>query len=124
MKTNRRIARKYCRRVRSWLPGGKMRRAIMQQIKETVGEFVAQNPDADYEALQAQFGQPKEIAVSYVDNMSTTEILSGLRIRRRIIAIVLAVAIIILISWGISVAQATIAFKNAFNGSYIEVYIE
>lgn len=54
MNTAERAARRYYRKVRSWLPGGKMRRYVMTQIRETVQEFVQEHPDADVAAIQAQ----------------------------------------------------------------------
>ena len=65
MNTAERAARRYCRKVRSWLPGGKMRRYVMTQIRETVQEFVQEHPDADVAAIQAQLGTPQEIAAAY-----------------------------------------------------------
>lgn len=44
MNTAERAARRYYRKVRSWLPGGKMRRYVMTQIRETVQEFVQEHP--------------------------------------------------------------------------------
>lgn len=64
MNTAERAARRYYRKVRSWLPGGKMRRYVMTQIRETVQEFVQEHPDADVAAIQAQLGTPQEIAGS------------------------------------------------------------
>lgn len=52
MNTAERAARRYYRKVRSWLPGGKMRRYVMTQIRETVQEFVQEHPDADVAAIQ------------------------------------------------------------------------
>lgn len=43
MNTAERAARRYYRKVRSWLPGGKMRRYVMTQIRETVQEFVQEH---------------------------------------------------------------------------------
>ena len=79
MNTAERAARRYCRKVRSWLPGGKMRRYVMTQIRETVQEFVQEHPDADVAAIQAQLGTPQEIAAAYVENMETAAVLKGLR---------------------------------------------
>ena len=67
MNTAERAARRYYRKVRSWLPGGKMRRYVMTQIRETVQEFVQEHPDADVAAIQAQLGTPQEIAASGMD---------------------------------------------------------
>ena len=123
METTNRAAGRYCRSVRSWLPSGKMRRTIMVQIKDTVNEFVQQHPDADDEAIQAQLGSPQEIATAFVENMGAAEVLKGLRVRRRILTAVLAVLLIMLLSWTCLVARATIREDASANGS-ITVDIE
>ena len=73
MNAAERAARRYCRKVRSWLPGGKMRRYVMTQIRETVQEFVREHPDADDAAILAQLGTPQEIAAAYVENTETIQ---------------------------------------------------
>lgn len=97
MNTAERAARRYYRKVRSWLPGGKMRRYVMTQIRETVQEFVQEHPDADVAAIQAQLGTPQEIAAAYVENMETAAVLKGLRIRRRVLFAVCVTTLAILI---------------------------
>lgn len=107
----------------SWLPSGKMRRTIMAQIKDTVNEFVQHDPDADYEAIQAQLGSPQEIATAFVENMGATEVLRGLRVRRRVLTAVLVAVLVILVSWTCLVAKATIREETSVNG-HISVDIE
>lgn len=96
----------------------------MKQIRETVNTFILQNPEADFEAIQAQFGQPKDIAISYVENMGTAEVLKGLRVRRRVLTIILATVLALLVSWSICVTWATLELKNSADAPYIEISIE
>lgn len=125
MNTAERVARRYYRKVRSWLPGGKMRRYVMTQIRETVQEFVQEHPDADVAAIQAQLGTPQEIAAAYVENMETAAVLKGLRIRRRVLFAVCATTLAILISWVALVTIVTVRDRNSIGDApYIEVYIE
>ena len=125
MNTAERAARRYYRKVRSWQPGGKMRRYVMTQIRETVQEFVQEHPDADVAAIQAQLGTPQEIAAAYVENMETAAVLKGLRIRRRVLFAVCATMLAILISWTVLVTIVTVRDRNSIGDApYIEVYIE
>lgn len=125
MNTAERAARRYYRKVRSWLPGGKMRRYVMTQIRETVQEFVQEHPDADVAAIQAQLGTPQEIAAAYVENTETAAVLKGLRIRRRVLFAVCATMLAILISWVALVTIVTVRDRNSIGDApYIEVYIE
>ena len=95
----------------------------MAQIKDTVNEFVQQHPDADDAAIQAQLGSPQEIATAFVENMGAAEVLKGLRVRRRILTAVLAVLLIMLLSWTCLVVRATIR-EDARADAYITVDIE
>lgn len=124
MNTAERVARRYYRKVRSWLPGGKMRRYVMTQIRETVQEFVQEHPDADVAAIQAQLGTPQEIAAAYVENMETAAVLKGLRIRRRVLFAVCATTLAILISWVALVTVETARAREADERSHVEIYIE
>ena len=124
MNTAERAARRYYRKVRSWLPGGKMRRYVMTQIRETVQEFVQEPPDADVAAIQAQLGTPQEIAAAYVENMETAAVLKGLRIRRRVLFAVCATMLAILISWTVLVTVETARAREADERSHVEIYIE
>lgn len=124
MNTAERAARRYYCKVRSWLPGGKMRRYVMTQIRETVQEFVQEHPDADVAAIQAQLGTPQEIAAAYVENMETAAVLKGLRIRRRVLFAVCATMLAILISWTVLVTVETARAREADERSHVEIYIE
>lgn len=124
MNTAGRAARRYYRKVRSWLPGGKMRRYVMTQIRETVQEFAQEHPDADVAAIQAQLGTPQEIAAAYVENMETAAVLKGLRIRRRVLFAVCATMLAILISWTVLVTVETARAREADERSHVEIYIE
>lgn len=124
MNTAERAARRYYRKVRSWLPGGKMRRYVMTQIRETVQEFAQEHPDAGVAAIQAQLGTPQEIAAAYVENMETAAVLKGLRIRRRVLFAVCATMLAILISWTVLVTVETARAREADERSHVEIYIE
>lgn len=108
MNINRQIHR-YCRKIRSWLPcPAKEKNAILAQIKINIADYQNQNPDADFAAIAAHFGTPQSIASSCVDLMDTGELLRRLRIRRRITAIILILAAIILVTWAGTVIWAII----------------
>lgn len=94
------------------------------RIQESVNAYVAQKSDADFDAIQAQFGQPKDIAASYIESMGTAEVLKSLRIRRRILTIIIVTALAVLISWAATVTWAILDNKNATDAPYIEVTIE
>ena len=96
----------YYRQIKRWLPcGGSLKKQLMSTIVATIEEYRIEYPDADFPTLQAHFGSPQQIAASFVDEMDTAELLSALKIRRRIIQIVLICLFIALFLWFITVAS-------------------
>lgn len=119
MNTEKEI-RRYCRQVRSWLPCScKEKKEILEKIGISIADYRDQNPGADFPAIEAHFGTPQAIAASYVDMMDTAELLRKLRIRRRITAIVLILAAIILVTWLGTVTWAIITEIISSNGTPI-----
>ena len=105
----------YYRQVSTWLPcGGQLKNHLMANITATVDSYVAEHPDADFAALQAHFGTPQQIASSFVDAMETKELLHALRVRKKIVTIVTAVAITIVVLWA---SVLTIALVNEIDSA-------
>lgn len=106
----------YYRQVASWLPcGGRLKKQLMGNIKATVGGYLADHPEADFAALQAHFGTPQQIAIAFVEEMETEELLRSLHIRRKVVTILLSCVIAIVAIWGISVTIMLIAgFAKTF----------
>lgn len=100
-----RPARRYLRQTGSWLPcAGSMKRKMLGEIRETLLEFLAENPDADYPAITARFGAPGQIAAAYVDEAETGELLNRMRLRRRVVSIACAAAIAVVSIWAGAIA--------------------
>lgn len=100
MKANDRALKRYYRDIRSWLPcSRKNEKRILEQIRSSVEGYLEQNPEADINRVQTEFGSPQTIAASYVENMGAAEILKDLRLRRRIFAAVASAVAIILLLW-------------------------
>ncbi len=114
--------RRYLRLVRSWLPcSGKMKREIMQKIRIQAETFVAENPNADYAALEARFGTPKQIASSYVDEMGTDQLLEHLRIRKNILRIVTFGVLAIVLIW---ISVVSMAYYQTMNEREDRYFVE
>lgn len=69
----------YYRQIKRWLPCGRLYRSA------------------------GTFRHPQKIAAAFVDEMDTTESLSSLLIRRRIVNIILTCVIVILAIWVVAV---------------------
>lgn len=111
----------YLRQVGRVLPCPiRQRRAIVSEISKSVSEFLTEHPGADLQAITNRFGTPESVAASYLYNAETSEVLHRYRIRRRIVAIIAAIAAAIILVWLIGVAVLTYHDMTNFPG-YIEV---
>lgn len=117
MNRNDRELRKYYREVGSCLTGtDSQKRLLVAQIKEQVGTFLQEQPEADMAAIVRHFGTPQQIAQAYLEQMDTPELLGKLRIRKRIVTIVAVAAIVALAMWGIAVGWAMYDAHDSTNG--------
>lgn len=114
------MLQRYYRRIRSYLPcTRKQKQRIMGELHNRIADYLTENLEADLTQIEAHFGKPESIAAAYVDDMDTEELLSALRIRKRITTIIVSTIAIAMLMWTVAVAYATI---SAYNRQ--EVFIE
>ena len=78
--------RRYVRAVSTFLPcSGKRKKPWLADLRAQAESYVAEGGDAA--ALEQRFGTPQQMAFSYVDEMSTADLLAELHIRRRLVAV-------------------------------------
>ena len=112
--------KRYYRSIRKDLPCPyKTKKKIMQQIQESVGLFLEQNPDADFNAIQLHFGEPQTIALSYIEDQNGPELLRKMRIKKSVITIVAGAVVAFLVIWSIAVVWAVISEGRAQDGHVI-----
>lgn len=117
-------ARRYLREVRGRLPCSRRAKSqILNKIKDTIMDYLAQNPDAMYSEITARFGTPQQIAASFVDEMETGELLQNLKIKRRIMCCVVAAVAIIVALWAGVVTRAYLDHVGNMNGYFTEEII-
>lgn len=97
--------RKYVRAVSSFLPcSGKRKKPWLDALRQQAEEYIAEGGDAA--TLEQRFGSPQQVAMSYVDEMTTTELLAELHIRRRVVTtVVLAVVAALAVYVGVLLWQ-------------------
>lgn len=117
MKNRNKDLKRYFHEIKGWLPCvGKLKRKIFAEIKERVSHYLEENPEATFSDIQIRFGSPQQIAAAYTDEMSTNELLTNLRVRRKITRILTTAAAIALSLWIIAISIALIDDANADNG--------
>lgn len=110
----------YYREISAWLPcGGRLKRKIMCRIRSNVAAYLEENPDANMEEIEHRFGAPKEIAAAFVSDLDAGELLTALRVRRRIVAAVLAAVMFVVVSWAGCVLRA-VELENRTAGGHTE----
>ena len=110
------VIRRYLHKVSRELPvPGKTKRALMQQIKQSVYE----QTQVDMASLSARFGTPRQIVESYMENMSVAEFLHDMRIRQRIVRIVFSAALAAILVWVVVIGGIWLRHRSYDNG-YIE----
>lgn len=109
--------KQYYRNIRSELPcSWGQRNRILRQIRESVDNYLEENPDADFAAIEAHFGNAQTIASSYIDVQDAPELLRKMRIKKRVIAIVAGAMAVVLLIWGAAVVWAALDAKGAHDG--------
>lgn len=84
-------------------------------MESSVRDFVTENPHADYAAITQRFGTPQH-AASYIEEMSTPELTQQLRIKKRIVYIIGATALVLVLIWAGFVLAVTIDSHKSING--------
>lgn len=111
---------RYLWEVREELPGNRrQKKQILSRVESSVQDFVIENPHVDYATITQRFGTPQQIAASYIEEMSTPELTQQLRIRKTIVRIVAATALVLVLLWAGVVVTALIRRVKAMNGYLI-----
>ena len=111
---------RYLWEVRGELPGNRrQKKQILSRVESSVRDFVTENPHADYAAITQRFGTPQQIAASCIEEMDAQELTLQLRIRKTIVRIVAATALVLVLLWAGVVVTALIRHVKAMNGYLI-----
>lgn len=117
MKVWNKQLQKYYRCVWACLScSGKLKRKLLERLKEQVANYLEENPDADMEMIRNRFGTPQQIAAAVLEEQPAAEVLQKLQIRRKLIAIAGTVALLIILLWLIVIVIALVQHFIAVNG--------
>ena len=124
MKRRESALRGYYHTIRSYLPCSyKQKKRIINEIQLNINAYLEEHPDADFAQIEVRFGNPRNIAAAYVDDMNTSELLQALRMRRRITTPLVVGLIIALSLWGCFLGLAYTESISESNGT-IEHFVE
>ena len=116
---NRNVAlKRYYRSIRNCLPSSyELKAKVLADIENNINEYLRENPSADIASIEARFGAPEQIAIAYVDELGTPELLKKFQIRKRILTIIISAVAIILILWLGVVGWSAIREHNDSNNT-------
>ena len=99
----------YYRSIKRVLPvGGKLKCQLLEQTRQSVTEYLVENPDVQYDDVVKHFGTPEEIADAYIAEMATPEMLSKFKIQKIVLIILCIIAATALFIWGTAIVAALI----------------
>lgn len=118
-------SKRYIREVKSWLPcRKKMKKQIMMQIEHDLFLYLTEQPDADYADIVARFGTPHQIAVAYVNEQDTAQLLNDLRIKRKVVCVISAAFVLIVMIWSLAMGMLYVEGHKNINGNINDMGIE
>lgn len=101
MKSRNKIVRQYLRQVRKAVPcSGKERRQLVQQLEESVAQYVSEHGAETVDDISREFGSPGEIWEAFLQNKDAAYIQRQLALKNRVcrIAIVMAAVLVIIVA--------------------------
>lgn len=114
-------ALRYLWEVNSLLPmKGKQKRKVLSQVGASVRDYVTEKPAVDYNSVVARFGEPSRIAMSYVNEMESEDLVEALQVSKKLIWTATTVAMIILTLWVGVVVLSYAKHVEAVNGYYVD----
>lgn len=117
--------RRYLREMYRALPCSRMKKKIiLAPLEESINEFAVENTDLDYAAMVARFGTPQQVAVSCLEEMESSEVARNLQVKRKIVGILLAAAVVAVLLWACVVFSAKAKLEVDTDGYFEEKIID
>ena len=125
MKSKNKIVRQYLRQVRKAVPcSGKERRQLVQQLEESVAQYVSEHGAETVDDISREFGSPGEIWEAFLQNKDAAYIQRQLVLKNRICRIVISMAAVLVI---IVAILGTLRFIDGYqfrHGYVVEKIVE
>lgn len=125
MKSKNKIVRQYLRQVRKAVPcSGKERRQLVQQLEESVAQYVSEHGAETVDDISREFGSPGEIWEAFLQNNDAAYIQRQLALKNRVCRIVIVMAAVLVI---IVAILGTLRFIDGYqfrHGYVVEKIVE
>lgn len=118
-------ARRYLWEVGRCLPcARKEKLRILKLIRDTLDDYLYENPNAGYDGIKARLGEPQQIAASCVEGKEPEELLRDLEIKRKVFGAVVIAAAMLVAIWLGYLAFCFQEVKKDTNGYMVVEIIE
>lgn len=125
MKSKNKIVRQYLRQVRKAVPcSGKERRQLVEQLEESVAQYVSEHGAETVDDISREFGSPGEIWEAFLQNKDAAYIQRQLALKNRVCRIVIVMAAVLVI---IVAILGTLRFIDGYqfrHGYVVEKIVE
>ena len=92
-------------------------------MASSIRDYVSEGSDISYEQLKARFGEPKQIASTYVMDMEAEDLLESLQTKRIVVAVATAIIVTAGI-WLVTIVDAYVNHKKDMAGYAVVEVIE
>ena len=125
MKSKNKIVRQYLRQVRKAVPcSGKERRQLVQQLEESVAQYVSEHGAETVDDISREFGSPGEIWEAFLQNKDAAYIQRQLALKNRVCRIVIVMAAVLVIIVAILGTLRLIDWYQFTHGYVVEKIVE
>ena len=97
----------------------KQKKQILGKIRCSIESYIFEGDYVSYRQIRSRFGDPQQIAIAYLSEMTTEEVLEKVKQKQFIVRTVLAVVIVVMILWAVYQARQLINFWDDTNGYMI-----
>ena len=87
-------------------------------------DYVSDESRASYKQLVERFGEPKQIALTYVNEMETGELVEEIRISKKAVGIITVTAAVMVLLWTVRLVISYTDHEKDVNGYAVVEIIE
>lgn len=90
----------------------------------SIRDYVSDGADLTYDQLKKRFGDPEQIAFTYVNEMETGELVEEIRIRKKKVGIITVTAVVMVLLWTVRLVISYTDHEKDVNGYAVVEIIE
>lgn len=117
------LLKQYLLNVKKLLPcSSREKKRCILELEADVSAFLEAHPNATQEELYSAIGSPESIAKSFMERISPNELSYKLSAKRKVVAGILAIAVVLATISIILVAVTEIKRQNFYDGYFVETF--